>query len=275
MTYFNSMWSIGYTGYVHYENLSTPTLWNHGILPSVAAAYGTQNFELQLTCKNHSDAGLQDVLNHLPDAWLPNFKYNHYQEPEDDLEGDAAGQAAYRANYTAAANVIRADGNRVSLPWLELAEYSIDPTTPSGTRALRVPSLYKPPDADFAGVLWSLFDYSTDDQPGFRTTYQPAAMASSVTQRVTAITNAMSTYFPGKPWGLMASAYTMEPFGGSYPLAQRQNQAEWLRQVYVQTRDAGAVTWAWYNVAFTSGTAAGEGRIEQVPETLAVFQTFP
>jgi hypothetical protein len=261
MNYWDSMWNIGYTGYVHYRNRATPTAWNHGIMPALAAAYGDQPLELQLTCKNHSDSGLQTVLNNLPDAWLPYFKYNHYQEPEDDLTSSAQ-QAAYRATYTAAADVIRADGDRVSLPWLELAEYSLELLYVNGN-ATRSPALFTPPDADYAGVLWSFFEY------GERGNNVLDAMVARVVR-------AMDEFFPGKPWGLMASAYTLEPLAGPFSAAQKAAQASWLTESYYRLRDAGCTEWAWYNVAFGgAGGPAGEGRVEVIPETLAAFQALP
>ena len=185
-------------------------------------------------------------MSHLPATWKPLFIYNIYQEPEDNLLS-SADWAAYKASYTAAAKVTRAYG--VSLPWVEWQEWTTDPYNTMGWDLAH----FTPPAADFGGVLWSLFEYGEKDRLG---------------AQVPRITAAMARYAPGKPWGLMAAAYTLEH--APYTSAQETAQAAWLAKAYNMTQAAGSTKFAWYNYLFPgTGGASGESRIELNPAALA------
>jgi hypothetical protein len=240
--------SYGFNGAVRYLPGGTLPAWD-ATFQALAAKAGTQPLNIQLTAKTHDDAGLRAVLSNLPAAWKPGFIYNIYQEPEDNLS-DAASQAAYRGWYTAAAKVTRAF-SWAKLPWVEWHEYA-------GNWDL---TNFTPPAADFGGVLWSLFEYGEKDR---------------LDTQVPHITSMMARYAPGKPWALMAGAYTLEPVGGPFTQAQLDAQAAWMKKHFTLTKAAGSQGWAWYNVSFSgTGGAAGEARVEKNPGTLSTLKGFP
>ena len=71
----------------------------------------------------------------------------------------------------------------------------------------------------------------------------------------------MAQYAPGKPWALMAGAYTLE--GSPITDAQKQAQAAWLGDSIAKTKAAGSTGWAWFNYNWPgTGGASGEGRVE-------------
>jgi hypothetical protein len=238
--------SYGFNGAVCYLPPSTPTAWTSD-LAALAAQIGTEAFHLQLTAKTHSDTGLAEVLTKLPTAWRAGFTYNVYQEPEDNLT-TSAQQTAYRSWYTSAAKVIREETSwKPKLPWVEWQEWTLDPANTNGWNLAN----FTPPSTDFGGVLWSLFEYGEKDR---------------LNAQIERILNAMGKYAPGKPWGLMASCYTLHPYGASsYTAAQYQEQSDWLEQCFYETKGAGAKCFAWYDVNFPTGGAAGEGRLEKNP----------
>jgi hypothetical protein len=83
----------------------------------------------------------------------------------------------------------------------------------------------------------------------------------------------MARYAPGKPWGLMASAYTLE--NAPYTSAQKSAQAAWLVKAYKMTEAAGSTKFAWYNYLFPgTGGPAGESRIELNPAALSEMRNF-
>jgi len=242
--------TYGYNGCVRSLPAGHLPAWD-STFQALAAKVGDRPVSIQLTAKTHDNAGLADVLSHLPAAWKPLFIYNIYQEPEDNLL-DAASQASYRAAYTDAATVTRKYG--VSLPWVEWQQWTVDPTNTKGWN----PANFTPPAADFGGVLWSLYEYGERQR---------------VDGQVQTITAAMAKYAPGKPWGLMAGGDTLQ--GTTLTATQESAQAEWLRRSYAATRAAGSTTYGWFNFYWPgTGGAAGECRIERNPEALAWLQAL-
>jgi hypothetical protein len=264
----------GYNGWVEYQTPSTPTRIS-GTMTTIKARHGSERIAMQQTCRTHSDAGLAQVLDWLPDSWRDDYLYNYFQEPEDNLAGNAAGQKAYRDTVTAAAKVIKTfnqanPGRKVSWPALELAEYSLLLKYVNGDLS-RDPELFKPPDSDFSGVLWSLFEYGEKGKDSARLQAQ-----------IDRIVRCMNETFPGKWWGTMAGGYTLEPVVGDntsvygYTAAQKQAQAWWLTEMANRCIAAGAKQVGWYNVKFPgTGGPAGELRVEVIPETLAAFKALP
>jgi hypothetical protein len=265
----------GYNGWVEYQTPSQPTNVSN-TMKTIASRHGNERIALQQTCKTHSDAGLQAVLAWLPDAWCDDYIYNYFQEPEDNMVGNASAQKAYRDTYTAAAKVIKANNQanpsrKVSWPYLELAEYSLELLYQNGD-ASRSPDLFRPPDTDYAGVLWSVFEYAEKPDD------------ARLQQAIDNVLRAMGQFFPGKKWGIMASGYTLEPCTTSdasvynYSATQRQNQAKWLTAVFTKALAASPKPEqiGWYNVKYAgTGGAYGECRVEVIPETLAAFKALP
>jgi hypothetical protein len=233
--------SYGFNGCVRYLPAGKLPAWDNAFR-ELASKVGDKPIHLQLTAKTHDHAGLADVLANLPQAWRAGFIYNIYQEPEDNLL-DATSQAAYRAAYTDAAKVTRQYG--VSLPWVEWMEWTVNPTNKKGWDLKDL----TPPASDFGGVLWSMFEYHERDR---------------IDEQVADINAAMNEYAPGKPWALMAGAYTLE--GAPYTADQERAQGSWLTRSYRLTKQAGSVGWAWYNHDFPGvGGPAGESRVEENP----------
>lgn len=251
--------SYGYNGMVYYAGGSLN--WTSQ-MAQMAAQHGTKPINLQVTPKVYNEADLRSILSNLPEAWKPGFRWNYYQEPEDNMTTPAQ-QLAYRNTYTAAAAVCR-DYPGVQMPWVEWAEWTTELN--AGGNFSRNLAHFTPPAADFGGVLWSFFEYGEN------------ISMSRLDTKVARVVNAMNTYAPGKPWEIMAACYTLE--GQPFTQAQLNNQATWLTQSFHKLRDAGCVGWAWYNVDFkgsdgaTGGGAIGEGRVEVNPATLAALQTI-
>lgn len=244
----------GYNGMVYYSGSTVG--WTSQMV-QMAAEHGTKPINLQVTPKVYNESDLRDILNNLPEAWKPGFRWNYYQEPEDNLT-TAAQQQAYRDTYTAAAAVCR-EYPGVQLPWVEWAEYTAELNSQGNFS--RDFAHFTPPASDFGGVLWSFFEYGEN------------ISMSRLDTKVARVVNAMNTYAPGKPWEIMASCYTLE--GKPFTQAQLDAQAQWLTQSFNKLRAAGCVGWAWYNVNFAgTGGAAGEGRVEQNPGTLAALQAI-
>lgn len=266
--------NYGGSGWTHYITTANPLAWD-GTLQAVASAFPNFPMYLQLTSRNYSNAGMDSVLASLPDAWRPGFTYNYFQEPEDNLAGNTAGQTAYKNTVTSAANRIRAwntanPTRTVALPWLEFAEYSLYRQFVLGNPD-RDPSNLLPPAADYAGIHWSIFEYGeASDMPTF----------SFLNTQITRVTNFMNNHAPGKSWGTMGWNYTLEPLTsntdasyGSYTTLQRQRQASWLTQSYNRFRANGCEQVSWYNVKFYAPgeSSNGEARIQPSPETLAAY----
>ncbi|WP_269939003.1 hypothetical protein [Arthrobacter sp. HY1533] len=246
--------TYGYNGMVYYSGGSLN--WN-AQLQAMAAEHGTKPINLQVTPKSYNEADLRSILSNLPAAWKPGFRWNYYQEPEDNLT-TSAQQLAYRNVYTAAAAVMR-EYPGVGLPWVEWAEWTTEMN--AGGNFSRNLANFTPPSGDFGGVLWSFFEYGEN------------ISLSRIDTKVARVVSAMSTYAPGKPWEIMASCYTLE--GAPYSATQLANQALWLDQSFHKLRAAGCVGWAWYNVLFGgTGGAAGEGRVEKNPAALANLRTI-
>lgn len=246
--------SYGYNGMVYYSGGSLG--WN-AQLAQMAVEHGTKPINLQVTPKVYNEADLRSILSNLPAAWKPGFRWNYYQEPEDNLT-TSASQLAYRNVYTAAAAVHR-DYPGVGLPWVEWAEWTTEMN--SNGDFSRDLAHFMPPAADIGGVLWSFFEYGEN------------VSLTRLDTKVARVVNAMSTYAPGKPWEIMASCYTLE--GVPYSSAQLAAQAQWLTQSFNKLRAAGCVGWAWYNVLFGgTGGAAGEGRVEKNPAALSALKTI-
>ena len=246
--------TYGYNGMVYYSGSSLN--WTSQ-LAQMAAEHGDEPINLQVTPKIYSEADLRDILSHLPEAWKPGFRWNYYQEPEDNLTTESQ-QLAYRNTYTAAAAVCR-EYPGVQLPWVEWAEYTTELN--AGGNYSRDLAHFTPPSGDFGGVLWSFFEYGEN------------ISESRLDAKIARVVNAMQTYAPGKPWEIMASCYTLE--GDPLTPTQLNNQAEWLTKSFNKLRAAGCVGWAWYNVKFGgTGGAAGEGRVEQNPAALSALQAI-
>lgn len=248
--------SYGYNGIVWYSGSSLN--WNSQ-LQQLAASHGHLPLNIQITPKQYVEADVRNILANLPEAWKPGFRWNYYQEPEDNLT-TAPQQAAYRQVYTNVAAVMR-EYEGVGLPWVEWAEYTLELN--DGGNFSRNLANFTPPQNDFGGVLWSFFEYGEN------------ISMPRLQHKVDMVATAMDTYAPGKPWEVMASCYTLEPGSGPHTQNQRNAQATWLRESFHRLRNAGCVGWAWYNVKFSgTGGAAGEGRVEVIPETFAEFQTI-
>jgi len=247
--------TYGFNGAVRYLPSGTKPSWD-AQLQALAAAKGSEAINLQLTAKTHDDAGLTAVLTNLPDAWRAGFIYNIFQEPEDNWHAGQFTAATYKGWYADAAATITAYNaanptKAVSGPWVEWQEWSLDPSNGQWDLSQLVPAA-----GDFDGVLWSFFEYHERDR---------------IAAMVTEITNFMSAHTAGKPWGFMASCYTLHPYQGPFTDAQLHAQANWLQNSYDAAKSAGLSEWAWYNVQFQTGTAAGEGRIELNPYALAIL----
>ena len=230
--------SYGFSGCVRYLPSGKLPAWDASF-QALAAQVGDWPVSILLTAKTHDDAGLADVLTHLPAAWKAQFIYNVYQEPEDNLT-DTAAQAAYRDAYRQAAAVTRSYG--ANLPWVEWQEWTVDPVNNRGWDLAN----FTPRSEDFGGVLWSLFEYGEKNR---------------LDDQISRVTRAMDTYAPGKPWRLMAGAYTLEnpPFTDAQELAQ----ANWLKNSFQKSKAAGSLGWAWFNFDFPgTGGPAGESRVE-------------
>lgn len=235
----------GFDGLVRYLPLGERPRWD-AQFRELAALHGTEPLRIQLTAKTHGDAGLADVLSHLPAAWKPGFVYNIYQEPEDDLREPAAA-AAYRQAYADAAKITRRYG--VQLPWVEWQEWTLDPANPNGWDLAD----FRPPAEDVGGVLWSLFEYGQVDR---------------LDQQVERITAAMRHYYPGKPWALMAAGYELPADPGDAAL---RAQAAWLERSFSLTKAAGSSGWAWFNA---NTSAEVEFRVERNPRALRALRSL-
>lgn len=246
----------GYNGVVYYSGQSVN--WTSQ-MQALKDTHGNEPFNIQITPKIYSESDLRSILSNLPEAWKPGFRWNLYQEPEDNLTTPAQ-QLKYRNDYSAAA-VVHRQYPGVGLPWVEWAEYTAELN--EGGNYGRDFSHFTPPYADFGGVLWSFFEYNEN-----------ISMAR-LDNKVSRVVNAMNRYAPGKPWEIMASCYTLEPGSGPHSEKQKQDQATWLRESFQRLKAAGCVGWAWYNVKFGgTGGAAGEGRVEVNPYALAELNTI-
>lgn len=251
---FNRTLGYGYNGMVYYSGGSVN--WTSQMV-AMASAHGTEPINLQVTPKSFVANDLRNILTNLPTAWKPGFRWNYYQEPEDNMT-TAAQQKAYRDTYTAAAAVCR-EFPGIQMPWVEWAEYTTE-LNASGNYSRNLEN-FTPPAADFGGVLWSFFEYAEN------------ISMSRLDTKIARVVNAMNTYAPGKPWEIMASCYTLE--GKPFNQTQLNNQATWLTQSFNKLRDAGCTGWAWYNVNFAgTGGAAGEGRVETNPAALTALQAI-
>lgn len=242
----------GYNGFVYYSGGSLN--WNSTMAQMAIDHPGA--FQLMVTVKSYVEADLRNILDNLPAAWKPGFRWNYYQEPEDNLT-TAPQQQAYRDVYTAAAVVIRGYPG-ISLPWVEWAEYTTELN--AGGDFSRNLANFTPPLADIGGVLWSFFEYAEN------------ISLSRLQTKVDRVKAAVDQYAPGKPWGLMASAYTLEPANGPFTDTQLRNQATWLTESFNRLKSAGSTGWGWYNVKFAgTGGAAGESRVEQDSYSLSAL----
>jgi len=239
--------TYGYTGCVRYFPPGYKTQWDN-TLQELAAKAGDRRVDIQLTAKTHDHDGLASVLSQVPAAWKPTFIYNIFQEPEDNLTTEEQ-QAEYRASYTDAATVTREYG--FQLPWIELQEWGVNPANPKGWNI----GGFFPPAEDYQGVLWSLFEFNERDV---------------LDGQVFNITEAMQTYAPGKPWGLMAAEYAVP--ADSITDATEQAQAAWLTRAYSLTAEAGSESFAWFNLLYDNGKGLWEGRVEVNPYALAALR---
>lgn len=248
---YNRLAGYGYNGWVAYSGGSIG--WN-GAMSGIAAAHANSPVNLQCAPKALVENDLRAICNNLPDAWKPGWRWNYFQEPEDN-HSTAPEIAGFRQVYTDAAAIIR-DYPGLQMPWVELAQFWAE-TNPSHTAE------FVPPSADYGGVLWSFFQYNEN------------ATMTRLDDMVESVVSFMDTYAPGKPWELMAGCYNLEPINGPFTQTQKNNQALWLTESFTRLKAAGCVGYAWYNVKFgTSGGASGESRVEVVPETLAAMQAI-
>jgi hypothetical protein len=232
----------GYNGFVRYLPAGRLPSWDSQF-QALASKLGSEPINLQLTYKTHDDAGLAQVLSALPEPWRPGFKVNYFQEPEDNLL-DAASQKAYRDTYARMAAVCRRF-SWASLPWVEWQEWTLDPLNTHGWDLAN----FAPAATDYAGVLWSFFEYGQKDR---------------IAAQVLRVVAAMAHYAPGKPWALMASAYTIPASGATD--AQRQAQAAWLSKAFSSLKAAGCQGFAWYDYLQPgTGGSSGESRLELNP----------
>lgn len=241
----------GYNGWTVYSGTSVG--WN-GSMASVASAHANDPVNLQVAPKQVVANDIRAICNNLPVAWRPGFRWNYFQEPEDNhtTSGEIAG---YRAKVSEAAVIFR-EYPWAQLPWLELAQYWAA-TDPAHTAE------FIPPAEDFGGILWSFFEY------------QENISLTRLQGLVDSVSNFMATYAPGKPWEIMGCCYNLEPINGPFTQTQYNNQATWLTESYTRLRAAGCIGYAWYNVKFgTSGGASGESRIEVNPAGLAAMQAI-
>lgn len=253
---FNRLATYGYNGWVVYSGSSVG--WN-GAMASVASQHADNSVNLQISPKSVVANDIRAICNNLPVAWRPGFRWNYYQEPEDN-HSTPTQIADYKAKVAQAAAVLREFdwGVHSPKPWLELAEYW------ASTNAAHTAEFIPDDHDDFGGILWSFFEYGEN-----------IGMAR-LQAKVDVVANFMATYAPGKPWEIMASCYTLEPLHGPYNQTQRNNMATWITESFNRLRAAGCTGWAWYNVGFDTGggVADGEGRVEQVPEALAALQAI-
>jgi hypothetical protein len=260
----NRYFGYGYNGFVRYVNGSTQVSWD-ATMQAIAATWGNDPINVQYTFKLYNSTAMRQFIPNIPPAWRPYWIFNHYQEPEANFVGDPTAQANWRNTYPLIAADIAATGNTIQLPWLELTEYSLLLKYVNGDLS-RDPDLYVPTSSSYAGVLWSLFEYSENYNPTGR--LQP---------QIDRITRCMDETYTGKPWGLMASAYTLEPVSLSpnYTTAQFTNQKNWLLECYNRTKADGSHSWGWFDALWNSGTNAdGESRININPQTANLLATL-
>lgn len=242
----------GYNGWVAYSGSSLG--WNSA-MSQIAAAHANDPVNLLCAPKAVVANDIRAICNNLPVAWRPGFRWNYYQEPEDN-HTTTAEVNDYKAKVSQAATILR-EYPWAQAPWLELAEYWAS-TNPAHTAEF-IPD---DPD-DFGGILWSFFEYGEN------------ISMTRLQAKVDTVVSFMSTYAPGKPWELMAACYNLEPIDGPFNQTQYNNQVTWLNESFSRLRAAGCIGYAWYNVKFgTSGGASGESRIEVNPAGLSAMQTI-
>lgn len=240
----------GFTGAVCY--FSGKPSWD-ARLAGLKALHPNTSLTVQVTTNAHDDAGLREVIANWPAAWR--LMYNIRQEvdrPDKAVIGNATATAAYKAQYHAAAAILRSAG--LELPWLEFTEWSVDP---DNAKRPDLASLL-PADADYRGILWSVPSYDGKDH---------------VDVQIKAITTWMAAECPGKPWGCMMTCFTVPATGATD--AQRQMQGAQATKYWTGTRAAGAETTGWFGWNYGGIGVNGNSLWDDNPylaKALAIFR---